>query len=116
MAPQQEISCDHCLIEAAATWQGVDMKEIVELITSMGPLSVLVFVALIGMTAGVICMIVNQIGTYATHRADVQLKRELVERGLSVEEIERIVLAKPVRESQTKRTGSVFADAKVGRS
>ena len=92
------------------------MKEFMQWITAGGPFGIVVLCVLIGTAGGVISLIVNQIGSYVTHRADLQLKRELVERGLSVEEIERIVSAKPVRESQTKRAGSVFADAKVGRS
>ncbi|HVT26725.1 MAG TPA: hypothetical protein VHE81_01795 [Lacipirellulaceae bacterium] len=57
------------------------------------PFNMVVFVVLIGSIAGVIGTIATQVRRYANHRADIQLKRELVERGLSAEEIERIVAA-----------------------
>jgi hypothetical protein len=57
------------------------------------PFNMVVFVVLIGSIAGVIGTIATQVRKYASHRADIQLKRELVERGLSAEEIERIVAA-----------------------
>jgi hypothetical protein len=44
--------------------------------------------------AGVITSIAKQIRKYGCFRQEVELKRELVERGLSVEEIERLVAAK----------------------
>ena len=58
------------------------------------PFNMIVLVVLIGSMAGVIGTIAKQIRIFATHRADVQLKRELVERGLSVDEIERVIAAK----------------------
>jgi hypothetical protein len=92
------------------------MKEFVQWITAGGPFGIVVLCVLIGTAGTLISLIVNQIGSYATHRADLQLKRELVERGLSVEEIERIVSAKPLTEAQPERGPSVLADARVGRS
>jgi hypothetical protein len=44
--------------------------------------------------AGVITSIAKQIRKYGCFRQEVELKRELVERGLSVEEIERLIAAK----------------------
>jgi hypothetical protein len=61
---------------------------------SNSPFGMIVLVVLIGSVLGVIGTIAAQIRIYATHRADVHLKRELVERGLSAEEIERVVGAK----------------------
>ncbi len=58
------------------------------------PFNMVVFIVLIGSIAGVIGTIATQVRKYASHRADIQLKRELVERGLSAEEIERVVEAK----------------------
>ena len=54
----------------------------------------IVLVVLIGSMVGVISTIASQIRLYATHRADVNLKREMVERGFAAEEIERIIAAK----------------------
>ncbi len=51
-------------------------------------------VVLISVGGGVIASIATQLRKYGSHRVDMQLKRELVERGLSAEEIERIVAAK----------------------
>jgi hypothetical protein len=74
------------------------MNSIVELfkaILSMPvPFNMVVLVVLIGCTTSVITSIFKQIRKYACHRREVDLKRELVERGLSVDEIERIVAAK----------------------
>jgi hypothetical protein len=41
----------------------------------------------------VITTLAYHIRLYACHRQEINLKRELVERGLSVEEIERVVAA-----------------------
>jgi hypothetical protein len=54
----------------------------------------IVAIVLICVVASVITSIAKQIRKYACHRNEVELKRDLVERGLSVEEIERIVAAK----------------------
>ena len=54
----------------------------------------IVAIVLICVVASVITSIAKQIRKYACHRNEVVLKRDLVERGLSVDEIERIVAAK----------------------
>jgi hypothetical protein len=46
--------------------------------------------------ASVIGSIAKQLRKYGCHRSEVGLKRELVERGLSVDEIERIIAAQSV--------------------
>jgi hypothetical protein len=53
-----------------------------------------VMIALIFFTAWLIGHIVEELRKYACHRNDVELKRDLVDRGLSAEDIERIVAAK----------------------
>jgi hypothetical protein len=58
------------------------------------PFNMVVLVVLIVCTTGVFTSIFKQIRKYACYRRDIDLKRELVERGLSVDEIERIVAAK----------------------
>jgi hypothetical protein len=45
--------------------------------------------------AGVLGGIATQIRKYGCHRQDVDFKRELVDRGLSADEIERIIQARP---------------------
>jgi len=54
----------------------------------------IVLVVLIGVGAGVLTSIAKELRKYGCHRQEVELKRELVERGLAVDEIERIVAAK----------------------
>jgi hypothetical protein len=69
--------------------------DLFQAIMSMGsPWNMIVLVVLITCTTGVFTSMFKQIRKYGCHRRDVDLKRELVERGLSVEEIERIVAAK----------------------
>ena len=71
------------------------MDQLIHSLTrSDSPFGMIVLVVLIGCMVGVINTIAKQIRMYATHRADVNLKRELVERGLSVDEIERVMAAK----------------------
>lgn len=70
------------------------MSDFIQSIVNIqSPFNMVVFVVLIGSAAGVVSTIAAQVRKYASHRADIQLKRELVERGLSAEEIERIVAA-----------------------
>jgi hypothetical protein len=58
------------------------------------PFNMVVLIVLIGCTAGVISSIAKQVRKYVCHRQEVDLKRDLVERGLSIEEIERVIAAK----------------------
>jgi hypothetical protein len=58
------------------------------------PFNMIVLVCLIFCTTGVLTSIFKQIRKYACHRRDADLKRELVERGLGVDEVERILAAK----------------------
>ena len=75
------------------------------LLNGNSPFGMIVLVVLIGSVFGVIGTIAKQIRIFATHRADVHLKRELVERGLSVEEIERVIAAKSPRERSREERG-----------
>lgn len=61
------------------------------------PFNMIVLVVLIGSLAGVIGTIASQVRLYATHRTEINFKRDLVERGLSVDEIERVVAAKSAK-------------------
>jgi hypothetical protein len=58
------------------------------------PFNMIVLVILIGSTAKLISAFATQIRHFAIHRTEMNFKRELVERGLSVDEIERVVAAK----------------------
>jgi hypothetical protein len=69
--------------------------ELFRSIMNMGPpWNMIVLVVLISCTTGVFTSLFKQIRKYGCYRRDIDLKRDLVERGLSVEEIERIVAAK----------------------
>jgi hypothetical protein len=76
------------------------MSEFFKSIMSIGaPFNMVVLIVLIGSLCTLIGTIASQLRIFASHRADVQLKRELVERGLSVEEIERVIHAQPPAEA-----------------
>jgi hypothetical protein len=81
-----------------STRQEVTMNSMNQLIHGIldmpAPFNMVVLVVLIVCTTGVITSFFKQIRKYACHRRDADLKRELVERGLGVEEIERILAAK----------------------
>jgi hypothetical protein len=69
--------------------------ELFQGIMNMGePWHMIVLVVLISCATGVVTSMFKQIRKYGCHRRDVDLKRDLVERGLNVDEIERIVAAK----------------------
>lgn len=71
------------------------MYDLLEGILRMpAPFNMIVLIVLITCGAGVVTSSFKQVRKYACHRRDIELKRELVERGLSVEEIERIVAAR----------------------
>jgi len=79
------------------------MKEIFDAFNSLGsPWNMIVLVVLISGLGSVVKTIVKQTRAYASHRAELILKRELVERGLSVDEIERIVTVKSASDAQSK--------------
>jgi hypothetical protein len=59
--------------------------------------------ALIGFA--VVGTIATYIHKYASDQRDLDFKRDLVERGLSVDEIERIVAAKPSKNKGGQRVG-----------
>lgn len=71
------------------------MSEIIKQIMSIGvPFNMIVLVVGIGSLCTLLGTLAMQVRIFANHRAEVQLKRELVERGLSVDEIERVIHAK----------------------
>lgn len=51
-------------------------------------------IVLIGTVGQLIGKVIFQSRAYASHRADLQFKRDMVERGLNADEIEQIVAAK----------------------
>jgi hypothetical protein len=57
------------------------------------PFNWLSLMGLAGFAFGAVTAVVTQIRKFADHALDVRFKRDLVERGLSVEEIERVLAA-----------------------
>ena len=87
---------------SAVSWNGVHSEgdqrvlELFNAIVNMQtPFNMIVLITLFGCAAGVLTGIATQIRKYGCHCQDISFKRELVDRGLSAEEIERIVQAKP---------------------
>jgi|SRR6187401_2608525 hypothetical protein len=80
------------------------------------PAKFFVVIALISGVVILVTVIVMQLGWLASHRAELEFKRDLVERGLSVDEIERIVSAKPVSKAKPTRKLSTEVGASVARS
>jgi hypothetical protein len=71
------------------------MHDLVQsLSNSNSPFAMIIVLGTLGILAGVVTTIVKEARKFACHRADAILKRDLVERGLSVDEIERILAAK----------------------
>ena len=70
------------------------MGSVFESIVSMPvPFNMIVMVVLIGAVAGAIKLIATQVRMYGCHRQDTEFKRDMVDRGMSAEEIERILAA-----------------------
>ena len=71
-----------------------EMGDFFESIVSIpAPFNMIVLIVLIGCGAGVIGSITKQIRKYACHRQELEFKRELIDRGMSADEVERVVQA-----------------------
>jgi len=66
------------------------------------PFNWLSLMGLAGIVFGTVTAVATQIRKFADHALDVRFKRELVERGLSVEEIERVLAAASPRGGSDK--------------
>jgi len=69
------------------------------------PFNMIVLIVLIGSTAGVLSSIAAQIRKYTCHRQEIDFKRELVDRGLAADEIERIVSARIPKRAEMEEVG-----------
>ncbi len=58
------------------------------------PFNFVVLLTLVICIAGIFTSLINQIRKYACHRQDLDFKREMIDRGMSVDEVERLVQAK----------------------
>ena len=71
------------------------MGQAIESITTIQPpFNMIVLVVLIVTAGSLVGGIANQVRKYAGHRQELELKRELLDRGLGADEIERIVRAR----------------------
>ena len=81
------------------------------------PFNMIVLIVLFGCMVGAITAIAQEIRKYLCHRQDIDFKRELVERGLSGEEIERIVAIRSTEAgSPGTKSGNNFANAAAANS
>lgn len=68
------------------------MSDILSPITSMPPpFNMVALVCLIFAVAGVITSVSKQIRKYACYRQELEFKREMLDRGMTIEEIQEIV-------------------------
>ena len=58
------------------------------------PFNMVAVIIMIIMAASVLTALITQIRKYACHRQELDFKREMLDRGLSTDEIEQIVQAK----------------------
>jgi hypothetical protein len=71
------------------------MGEVIQSITSIDPpFNMIVLIVLIGTAGTVLGTIAKQIRKWACQRQEVEFKRELLDRGMSAEEIERVIRAR----------------------
>jgi hypothetical protein len=71
------------------------MTNLIQSITNIpAPFNMIVLVVLIVMAASLVGTIATQVRKWACHRQEIEFKRELLDRGMGVEEIERMVQAK----------------------
>jgi hypothetical protein len=75
------------------------------------PFNMIVLVALIGMIITLFGGAAKQFRHWACHRQELELKRELVERGLSADEIVKVIEASGLDDS-TPNWGEIMGDAK----
>ena len=58
------------------------------------PFNMVVYIVLIGSVAGVFAAIAKEVRKYLCHRSEMELKREMLDRGMESLEIERVMRAK----------------------
>ena len=68
------------------------MSSLSEMIQVMPPpFNMIAFIALVFAVAGVLSSLAKQVRKYLSHRQELEFKRELLDRGLAIDEIERVV-------------------------
>ncbi|TWT72688.1 hypothetical protein Pla123a_39860 [Posidoniimonas polymericola] len=64
------------------------VKQVLEI---QEPFNMIIVVVFIGVLGGMVGAVVKELRKYATHRLDLEAKREMLDRGMSAEEIERVL-------------------------
>jgi hypothetical protein len=77
------------------------------------PFNMIVLVVLIVMTASLLGGFAKQIRQWASHRHELDFKRELVERGLSADEIVKVIEASGT-DDMTPNWGEIMSDSSAG--
>jgi hypothetical protein len=68
------------------------MSEILSPITDLPtPFTMVVLIVLIGAISGVVTTLIKQICACAQQRQDLTFKREMIDRGMSADEVQRVV-------------------------
>jgi hypothetical protein len=82
------------------------MVDLFKAIIGIGvPFNMIVLIMLFGAVAGVLTGFATQIRKYTCHRQEIDFKRELVDRGLAADEIERIVNARIPERAEAEEVG-----------
>ncbi|NOZ40355.1 MAG: hypothetical protein GXP24_09030 [Planctomycetes bacterium] len=72
------------------------MSSFVELMRSVPPpFNMVVYIMLIVCGSGVLTSVFKQIRKFACHRQELDFKRELLDRGMSAEEVAQVIQATP---------------------
>lgn len=70
------------------------MYEILRAITNIeAPFNMIVLIVLICTTGGIITAVIKAIGNYASHQEEIALKQDMLDRGMSAEEIAQVMRA-----------------------
>lgn len=78
------------------------MNEILQSFSGIpAPFNMVIWIVLICSAAGIVTALFKEIRKYACHRQELDLKRELLDRGMTADEIERVVRS---RTSDSKLT------------
>jgi hypothetical protein len=71
------------------------MTQLIDKILSIPvPFNMIVIIAVISIGAGIVTSIAKQIRKYACLKHELDFKRDMIDRGMSVEEVEQLVAAK----------------------
>ena len=77
------------------------MSQIINFISSLGaPFNMIVTICLIFALTSVVGGLIAVVGSVVRHREDTQFKRELLDRGMTIDEIERLIQLRQKKEDE----------------